>query len=210
MIFYIISPKKEKKNFTLENFKKITQTIKVNFFQLRPKYSTKNENIAFNKKYFFLFSDFCKKKKIKLIVNDDVELAQKLNFDGVHLGQEDIDCSIARRILGEKSIIGISCNDSLKLAQKAQNCGANYLAFGPVFNSVTKKSDRKFVNLKNLKTIEKKISVPYTLIGGIKHENITMLKNLNFKNLAVIDSLWNFKKGPVESAKLYSHILKKG
>ncbi len=142
-------------------------------------------------------------------MNDDLDMAKKLDFDGIHLGQEDINCKKARNALGKKFIIGISCNDSLKLADKAREDGANYVAFGPAFKTNTKKTFRKPLNLKMLKTFEKKIRLPYTVIGGINHKNINKLIDHKAKNIAVIESLWNYKEGPLESATKFKEIITK-
>ena len=61
------------------------------------------------------------KKKISFLLNDNVHLSKKLGYDGVHLGQNDMDCKNAREILGKNFSIGISCNNSIELAKKAKN-----------------------------------------------------------------------------------------
>ena len=71
----------------------------------------------------------CKKFNVKFLINDDVFIANKLNADGCHLGQKDMNISEARKIIGNK-IIGITCHNSLKLAKVAYKNKANYLAFG--------------------------------------------------------------------------------
>ena len=92
---------------------------------------------------------------------------QKISYDGVHLGQNDMDCKNAREILGKNFSIGISCNNSIELAKKAKNRWLDYVAFGPAFNSKTKKTSREVLNSENLK---KKTSVfLFTIIGGIDH-----------------------------------------
>lgn len=207
MNFYIISPPKDQKNFNLKNLVELIKIIKIDFLQLRPQYSNSKKNIEFIEKYHFLFNDICKENKIKLIVNDNVKIAKDLKFDGVHLGQEDVNCAIARNYLGEKSIIGVSCDNSIELSIRAQKDGANYVAFGPVFISKTKKSKKSLINLKRFKINEDKIPLPYTLIGGIDHKNIQKIKKLKVKNIALINSLWNFKEGPLQSAKLYKKIM---
>jgi thiamine-phosphate pyrophosphorylase len=203
MNFYLISPPKEHKNFNLVNLVELSKIIKIDFLQLRPKSVTLKKDIEFIKKYHFLFHKTCKENKIKLIVNDDFRIAKKLGFDGVHLGQEDISCKEARNYLGKNSIIGISCNNSVQLSLKAKKDGASYAAFGPMFTSKTKKNKKSLIDLKKFKEKEDKIPLPFTLIGGINHKNIYKIKNLKAKNIAIIDSLWNFKEGPIESAKIF-------
>ena len=106
------------------------------------------------------------------MLNDNVHLSKKLGYDGVHLGQNDMDCKNAREILGKNFSIGISCNNSIELAKKAKIDGADYVAFGPAFNSKTKKTSREVLNLEKLK---KKTSV--FLLQLLEELIILILKN---------------------------------
>ena len=80
----------------------------------------------------------CKKFNVKFLINDDVYLAKKLNADGCHLGQKDMNILDARKLIGNK-IIGITCHNSIKLARDAIKNNADYLAFGAFNSSKTKK-----------------------------------------------------------------------
>ena len=84
----------------------------------------------------------CKKFNVKFLINDDVYLAKKLNADGCHLGQKDMNIVDARKIIGNK-IIGITCHNSIKLAKIAIKNKADYLAFGAFNSSKTKKLNIK-------------------------------------------------------------------
>ena len=141
-----------------------------------------------------------------MIVNDDVFLAQDLGADGVHIGQNDLNCKSVREILGPSFIIGVSCNNSVTLAQKAKKNGANYVAFGPMFKSQTKYSDSKLVDIENLRKKKKQIPLPFTLIGGINHSNIGKLRNVGFDSISMIQSIWNYKNGPVKSARKFNEL----
>ena len=77
MQFYIISPPQENKNFHAENFEKISNILPIKFFQFRPKYKNLKKRFEYVKKYYDSFSKICKKKKIKLIINDDFEIAEQ-------------------------------------------------------------------------------------------------------------------------------------
>ena len=88
--------------------------------------------------------EFVKKYKVKFIINDDPLLALKLDADGCHLGQKDMNIRIAKKILGKK-IIGITCHNSINLAKKAIKAKADYIAFGAFYQSKTKKT--KYVAL---------------------------------------------------------------
>ena len=80
----------------------------------------------------------CKKNNVKFIVNDDPVLAKKLNADGCHLGQKDMNIKEAKKIIGNK-IIGITCHNSIKLAKEAIKNKANYIALGAFFQQKQKK-----------------------------------------------------------------------
>ena len=88
MKFYLISPPFKQDSFSAENFDFITDTLDVEYFQFRPKYKTLNKRIMFIKDYYESFNHICKKKKIKLIVNNDFEIAKKFKFNGIHLGEK--------------------------------------------------------------------------------------------------------------------------
>ena len=142
----------------------------------------------------------CKKYKIKFLINDDVFLAKKLNCDGCHLGQKDMDILKARKILKNK-IIGITCHNSINLAKKAINNGADYLAFGAFYSSQTKKIKYK-ASLKILRLAKKITNTSIVAIGGIKLSNYKrlLLNKANF--LAISGYIWNNKKyKPLEAIK---------
>ena len=161
----------------------MSEILPFSFFQFRPKHKTLRNRIKFVDSYYEKISEICKKKKIKMIINNDFEIAEKFDFDGIHLGQTDKSCHDAKRKFGEKFIVGVSCSDSMQLYKKAEEQNADYVAFGSVFNSVTKK--KKPVMLKNLIIKKKKIKLPFTLIGGINHNNILKLKYLRPNNVAI-------------------------
>ena len=130
---YLISPNKISGSF-YNNLKLVLKTGKVSFFQLRLKSYSQNRKIIIGKK----IKKICKKNKVKFIINDDPLLALKLNADGCHLGQKDMDINLAKQILGKK-IIGVTCHNSINLAKKAIKAKADYIAFGVFGHSKTKK-----------------------------------------------------------------------
>ena len=97
------------------------------------KYSLKQKTIIGKK-----INQICKKNGVKFLVNDDPILSKKLNADGCHLGQKDMNITEARKIIGDK-IIGITCHNSINLAKAAIKYKANYLAFEAFFSTKTKK-----------------------------------------------------------------------
>ena len=147
MKFYLISPPKAQNSFSVKNFNTVSDIIDIEYFQLRPKHKTLHERLKFVEIYYDKINQICKKKNIKLIINNDFKIAEKFKFDGIHLGQNDKSCIEAKNKFGENYIVGISCLNSYSNYEAAVSQKADYVAFGSVFNSVTKK--KKSVMLKN-------------------------------------------------------------
>ncbi len=185
---YLISPNKIKSIFFYKDLEKLFKTKKISFFQLRLKKNTFKEKLIIGKKV----NKICKKYNVKFIVNDDPFLAKKLDSDGCHLGQKDMNISHARKILGNK-IIGITCHNSISLVKKAQINNANYIAIGAFNNSKTKKVKFKS-SIKLLKSVKKITNLPVVAIGGINNINYKnlLLNKANF--LAISSYIWKNKK----------------
>ncbi len=121
--------------------------------------------------------------RVPVIMNNRVDLAILSGAAGVHLGQDDIPVKDARRMIGTKAIIGVSCQ-SYAHARQAQAEGADYIGFGSVFKTLTK-PERNPMNLDLLKKIVQKISIPVFAIGGIAPENIAILRGTGVKHFAI-------------------------
>ena len=184
---YLISPNKISSSF-YKNLKLILKTGKVSFFQLRLKNYSLKKKIIIGKK----IKNICKKNKVKFIINDDPLLALKLDADGCHLGQKDMNFSIAKKILGKK-IIGITCHNSMNLAKKAIKAKADYIAFGAFNQSKTKKA-KHVASVEILNKVKKFTKTPTVAIGGINAVNYKnlLLNNANF--LAISGYIWKNKK----------------
>ena len=183
---YLISPNKISHTF-YNNLKSVLKSGKVSFFQLRlKKYSYKNKIIIGKK-----IKNICEENKVKFIVNDDPLLALKLNADGCHLGQKDMNIIIAKQILGKK-IIGITCHNSVNLAKKAIKAKASYIAFGAFNQSKTKKT-KYAASIKILYKVKKLTKTPIVAIGGINDNNYKnlLLNKANF--LAISSYVWKNK-----------------
>jgi len=191
---YLISPNKIKNYDFYIQLEKIFKLNKVAFFQLRLKKKSKKNILIIAKKILSL----CKKYNVKFIINDDPALAKKINADGCHLGQKDMNILKARKIL-KKHIIGITCHNSKNLVKKAIKNEADYIALGAFFLSRTKKAKYK-ANVKMLNWSKKTTNIPIVAIGGIKLSNYKklLLNKANF--LAISGYIWNNKKyKPVEA-----------
>ncbi|MBI4844232.1 MAG: thiamine phosphate synthase [Nitrospirae bacterium] len=121
------------------------------------------------------------------IVNDYVDIALAVDADGLHLGQDDMPVKEARKILGKKKIIGVSTH-SIKQAVKAQEEGADYIGFGPVFRTTTKDAGRP-KGLKMLREVRSKVSIPIAAIGGITSETSSSLFAAGADVLAVSSAI---------------------
>ena len=193
---YLISPNNIENDHFYTELDQVLSTKKVSFFQLRLKKETNRNKFLIGKK----IKKICKKYKVKFLVNDDPILAKKLNADGCHLGQKDMNILEARTILKDK-IIGATCHNSKNLAEKAIRDGANYLAFGAFYSSQTKKNKYK-ANIKILNLVKKITNIPIVAIGGIKLSNYKklLLNKANF--LAISGYIWNNKRyKPLEAIK---------
>ena len=147
-----------------------------------------NQKIVIGKK----IKKICKNKNVKFIVNDDPWLAKKLNADGCHLGQKDMELKKARRVIGNK-IIGITCHNSIRFAKKAIKSKASYLAFGAFYSTKTKKT--KFqATTKILIKIKKLTNIPIVAIGGINFRNYKKLLLNKADFLAISSYVWKNKK----------------
>ena len=131
----------------------------------------------------------CHQHQALLIINDDVELAASVEADGVHVGQSDASIASARARLGEYAIIGISCENSMELAQKAVNEGANYIAFGRFFTSQTK-PDARPADLSLLPEARQRFDVPVVAIGGITVDNAPQIIEAGADMIAVVNNLF--------------------
>ena len=114
--------------------------------------------------------DFLKKSGIPLIINDRVDVAQAVEADGVHLGQNDMPLDTAKQILGDSMIIGISA-ESLEDAIEAEKGGADYLGVSPIYATPTKTDTAPALGVEGLQAMRKAVRIPLVGIGGLKKEN---------------------------------------
>ena len=184
---YLISPNKIYPEF-YPDLKKVLNTGKVGLFQLRLKKYSIKQKIEIGKKIL----QICKKYNVRFLVNDDPILSKKLNADGCHLGQKDMNITEARKIVGNK-IIGITCHNSINLAKAAIKKQADYIAFGAFFSTKTKKVKYK-ASTKILNKVKKLTKTPIVAIGGINLNNYKKLLLNNANLLAISSYVWNNKK----------------
>ena len=129
-----------------------------------------------------------------LILNDDPDLAARLDCDGVHVGQSDMPCAEARRRVGKDRTVGVTCHDSRHLAMEAAEQGADYVAFGAFFPSSTKDAPTR-TDPEILSVWQETMQTPCVAIGGITAQNCAPLVRAGADFLAVVGAVWNHPDG---------------
>ena len=154
------------------------------FIQLREKNLGEDEFLAEAKE----IARLCKSYHVPFVINDNVEIAKKVDADGVHVGQSDMEALDVRKTLGEDKIIGVTAK-TVEQALKAQAHGADYLGVGAVFGT-TSKADATKLDHKVLKEICETVDIPVVAIGGITEENVTELAGNGICGVAVISAVF--------------------
>lgn len=148
----------------------------------------------------------CADREIAFIVNDSIDLAKQLGADGVHLGQGDGDPREARRLLGPSAQIGVTCHDSRHLAMDAGEAGADYVAFGAFYPTITKDTlHRPDPSILSWWTTV--FEIPCVAIGGITPDNARPLVEAGADFLAVSGGVWNASEGPAEAVRRFQALL---
>jgi thiamine-phosphate pyrophosphorylase len=130
-----------------------------------------------------------RERKVRLLINDRVDIALALSADGVHLGQDDLTPLAARRLLGEQAIIGFSTH-TLEQAIEAARLPVDYLAIGPIFNTASKEKPEALVGLDALRRVRQAVTpMPLVAIGGITLETAPQVIRAGADSIAVISLL---------------------
>jgi len=132
--------------------------------------------------------NICDEYCVPLIIDDNVEVCLRSGADGVHLGQSDMPCDEARRILGDTKLIGVTAK-TIEQAKEAQRMGADYLGSGAVFGTQTK-ADAIKMDIETLKSICASVDIPVAAIGGINAENAKKLKGSGIRGAAVVSGIF--------------------
>lgn len=131
--------------------------------------------------------ELCDKYGVPLIINDRLDIALAVGAAGVHLGQDDLPCAVARRLLGEDFIIGVSAHNQAEAVQAVSE-GAGYLGCGAVFGTATKHDVAK-LGLENLRAIRKAVAVPMVGIGGITADNYAEVLATGANGAAIVSGI---------------------
>jgi thiamine-phosphate pyrophosphorylase len=146
---------------------------------------------------------------VAVILNDRPDLAARLGCDGVHVGQSDMPYGEARRLMGPKAMIGVTCHDSRHLAMEAAEAGADYVAFGAFFPTITKDAPTR-AEPDILSIWQETMEVPCVAIGGITADNAEGLAAAGADFLAVSGGVWNHPQGPAAAVVALNEAIGRG
>ena len=137
---------------------------------------------------------------VPLLINDRIDIALAVDSEGVHIGQDDMPADIAREIIGEDKILGVSAS-TVEEAKKAEIDSADYIGSGAVFPTATK-DDADSVSEEELKEIVDSIDIPVVAIGGITVENAHTLKGSGIAGVSVVSAIMSAEDPKEASEKL--------
>ncbi len=164
---------------------------------------------SLKKRDFFLLAKralkLCRSFGAILIINDHLDVAAGIEADGVHLGQDDFPCDVARKLF-PNLIIGVSTH-SREEAIAAQNAGASYINIGPLFPTTTKEWNNNFLGTEGLKNILPYVKIPFTVMGGIKEQHIPELVSAGAKIIAVVTAI-TMSDDPLNTTKLLLKLIR--
>jgi thiamine-phosphate pyrophosphorylase len=124
---------------------------------------------------------------IPLIANDHAEIAQRVEVQGVHVGQDDASIQIVRAQITRPILVGKSTH-SIEQAVAAEQEGADYIGFGPIFSTPTK-PDYSPIGLEQIREVHERVSIPIFCIGGIKSENLAQVIAAGAKRVVIVSGL---------------------
>lgn len=131
--------------------------------------------------------ELCKRNGVIFIVNDHVDIAILVDADGVHIGQDDMDPSDVRKLIGDNKIIGLSTHSEEQGMKAYLNPAVDYIGVGPIFPTTTK--DTAPVGLGYLEYAVKNLHLPFTAIGGIKEHNLHEIISRGAKNVCLVSDI---------------------
>ena len=157
----------------------------VKVIQYRDKYASDEEA----EKQCIRLQALCDVYEAVFIIDDRLDVAYRINADGLHVGEDDVSYEEARALLGEDKIIGVSCYGDIERAKKYAKLGADYVAFGAFFPSPTK-PHATLVAPELLKAAKEQLNVPICAIGGINEANIHLLSCHDIAMYSLISAVY--------------------
>lgn len=132
--------------------------------------------------------ELCRRYSVPLIVNDRIDVALAVDADGVHVGQDDMPASMARKLIGRDKILGVSA-ENVEQALTAIADGADYLGVGAIFATATKPDAGKPIGLKGLEKIVRQSTIPVVGIAGINASNAASVIRAGASGVAVVSAI---------------------
>ena len=139
----------------------------------------------------------------KLFINDRVDVALAVDADGVHLGFNSLPLYRVRRIIGEKKLIGVSCHNQVQ-AITAQEMGADFITFGPIFFTPSKAPYGDPVGVEKLGEVTQLMEIPVFALGGINKENASEVIKTGAHGIALVSSILSAPEPRVAARSLFS------
>lgn len=141
---------------------------------------------------------------IKIILNDNLELAVALDVDGVHVGQEDCQAALCRQRLGSGKLLGVSTHDEAEIQQAVVD-GADYVGFGPIFSTHSKSDTRAVQGLNRLRQVCRASPLPIAAIGGIAPQHLADIAATGAASAAMISGLlaWDWQKRLTDCSEIW-------
>lgn len=153
-------------------------------------YRSKSSDVVLQRSQAVAIAGLCRKRRALFIVNDSAELAREAGADGVHLGRDDGVVARAKATLGAGKLVGVSCYNEIGLARAAVAQGADYVAFGSFFASLSKPAAVR-ADIQLLRAAAAQITLPIVAIGGIEVDNAAGLIDAGADAIAVIGALFD-------------------
>lgn len=171
---------------SLENFLEKVETAcrsGVTIIQLREKNLTTNQYYHLAKQVKEITDAY----QVPLIIDDRLDICLAVNAAGLHIGDDELPVSVARKVLGPEKILGVTAK-TVKRALEAETSGADYLGTGAIFPTTTKEN-APITLISTLKTICQTVAIPVVAIGGLTSENIDQLIGTGIAGVAVVRDL---------------------
>ena len=183
LALYLVTDRSWCGETTLES--QVEQAIKggITCLQVREKYISDEQFIDIARPLQKLAEQY----DIPFIINDNLNVFFKMDADGIHVGQDDLDSLETRELIGNDKILGVSVQ-TIEQALKAQSNGADYLGVGAIFSTDTK-TDADKLEPQTLKEICEAVTIPVVAIGGINESNILELSDTSIKGVALVSAI---------------------
>tara|TARA_B100001057_G_scaffold344425_1_gene345417 strand:- start:4033 stop:4698 length:666 start_codon:yes stop_codon:yes gene_type:complete len=182
----------------LENTVKAAVRGGVGVVQLRDKQASTSVLVQQGKK----LKKFLSEADVPLIINDNIEAAVKIEADGVHVGQKDMNVSDVRKVVGRNMVIGLSC-ETKEQAVKVDPNLVDYIGVSPIFATLTKKDTEGLIGLEGIEEIVNSTVLPTVAIGGLNQKHCEQVLGKGCDGIAVVSAICG-KKDPFKAARLLS------